>query len=238
MIKLLSLDLDKTITESNSWEILNTHFGISEEDDKKMYYDFMSQKISYKEWLDKLADIWKENKEHITKQSIMDAYNPIYKKDIINTIKQIRLENPGIIIGITTGAPSVAAEKSMHDLNLDFVFSTNHVDFNENAEFTGFIDLGDETLSGKPNLLSIFAKEKGVFFHECMHVGDSRNDIQLFRSTGNGVSFKWCKEDIKNEAKVIIEEIQDLPEAIKQINEINYKNYQLIYPYIKTNTSI
>jgi HAD superfamily phosphoserine phosphatase-like hydrolase len=57
-IRLICFDLDETITTSNSWGHFNRSLGVSVEEDRQLYDQYITGGITYDEWTARLVEIY------------------------------------------------------------------------------------------------------------------------------------------------------------------------------------
>ena len=62
----------------------------------------------------------------------------------------------------------------------------------------------------KANVLKQILRESAIKDDEIMVVGDSGNDISMFRSFENSYVMKHAPEEVKKEAKFVVESVADL----------------------------
>lgn len=211
MIKLISFDLDGTLIKGNSWLMLNKNFGMTDERDYELYMQFINKEISYQQWLDLLFIEWKlHHNSTITKQELDEAIMYELIPGAFDAIQELRKKDITVIV---SGALDLVAHKVARELNIEegHVLATNRAQFDEGDNLLQLVDVIDETQNGKLILLENFCKEKGIEMNEVMHVGDGLYDIPIFNACGNGVTFDWCKEEVKQAATFVIKEFSELP---------------------------
>jgi len=71
-IKLICFDMDDTLISQNSWYILNTTLGITQEEDQQMYTDYERGRLTYANWVHKILEIYKK-RGSVSKKTIESA---------------------------------------------------------------------------------------------------------------------------------------------------------------------
>ena len=57
--------------------------------------------------------------------------------------------------------------------------------------------------------LESFCEMLGIGLDECACIGDGANDLELFRKTGRGITFRGSK--IESDAWKVIDSLKDIP---------------------------
>ena len=205
-IKLICFDLDKTLIKQTSWYELNMALGITHEEDQQMLDEYEAGKFSYEEWMKKIYDLYKlrgkANLENIT-NAISKSYT--FKdgaKEIIEYLKE-----KGLHVVLISGSIDILIDMVAKDLNLDMAEATHEFIFDENDQLQEIKLLAADNLA-KLHHLESFCRKLGLNLNECACIGDGDNDLDMFRKTGRGITFKNSK--IEKDAWKIIESLDDL----------------------------
>lgn len=204
-IKLICFDLDKTLTHQNSWFDLNLALGMTAEEDQQLYDEYYEGKIDYKEWIKKILDIFKArgkaNKNTITealsKNSIVDG-----GKGLVDYLK-----SEGYKVVLISGSIDIAVKQIAEKLGIEMAEATNTFIFDNNDKLKDIITIDDDKVA-KLTILKNFCKKLNIDITECACIGDGDNDIELFKATKHGITFKDSK--IESEAWKTIEKLDDL----------------------------
>ncbi len=204
-IKLICFDLDQTLINHNSWKELGFALGISYEEDKRLYEEYKSGLVTYDEWNNKILNLYLKhkdaNKEEITK--ILSRYS--YNKGVREVIKY--LKNKGYVLVLISGSIDILVDMVAKDLDIKFSKSNNTFIFDNQNRIKDIISNGDDTYS-KMSYLNDFCGKLKLNLKDCACVGDGANDIEMFRQTKHGITFKGSI--IENEAWKVIESLEDL----------------------------
>ncbi|HEV7701854.1 MAG TPA: HAD-IB family phosphatase [Candidatus Paceibacterota bacterium] len=186
-IKLICFDLDDTLLTYKSWRILNRALGIPEEDDIQMWNDYNEGKISYGTWNNKILYRYLQHidatREGITK--IASRYT--YANGVRETIDY--LKEKGYNIVLISGSFDIFVSIIAKDLDIKFFKANNTFIFDDKGRLQAIHDNGDDKLA-KVRYLESFCEMLNVTIDQCACIGDGANDIELFKKTGHGITFK------------------------------------------------
>ncbi len=207
-MKTLVVDIDDTLTTSNSWERLNAAAGLTPEEDYGLYMAFVSGEIDYASWTDTLASLYKE-RGLLTEAVATKALNDFTLRDgVVETFELLRQR--GYTIVLISGGFRVMVEAVQSILKADTSIALSDLAFDSEGTFDHFISNGEEG-AAKLRTIEGYCQIHHISPHDCVAVGDSINDTLLFDLTGNGVTFSWCKPNIQARAKYVIDDIRDFP---------------------------
>jgi len=98
-------------------------------------------------------------------------------------------------------------DKVAEELKIKFFGSNNCFIFNKNDKLIDIKVLGEESLIKLDNLKN-FCSKIGIEISQCACVGDGDNDLELFKKTGHGITFKGSK--LEKYAWKTIENLTDI----------------------------
>jgi phosphoserine phosphatase len=205
-IKLVCFDLDKTLIKQTSWYELNMALGITHEEDQQMLDDYEAGKFSYEEWMKKIYDLYKlRGKANL--KNVTDAISRSYTfkdgaKEIISYLKE-----RGYKVVLISGSIDILIDMVAKDLDLDMAEATHELIFDENDQLQEIRLLAADNVA-KLHHLESFCRKLGLDLNQCACIGDGDNDLDMFRKTGRGITFKGSK--IEKEAWKVIESLSDL----------------------------
>jgi phosphoserine phosphatase len=204
-IKLICFDLDQTLITHSSWKELGLALGISYKEDSKLYEEYKSGLVTYDEWNNKILNLYLKhndaNKEEITK--ILSNYS--YNKGAREIIEY--LKSRGYILVLISGSIDILVSMVAKDLGIKFSKANNSFIFDEKNRIKAIQSNGDDT-SSKMAQLNDFCKMLKLDLKDCACIADGANDIEMFRQTKHGITFKGSI--IENEAWKVIESFEDL----------------------------
>ncbi len=207
-MKTLVFDVDDTLTTSNSWERLNASAGVTADEDFALYSGFMRGDYDYIDWNNRLESLYRERQiltREIATKTLLDFE---LRAGVLETMQT--LKKKGYTIVLISGGFREMVEAVGSMTQADAVFATSDLVFDEADYFHHFISGGEEG-EAKAKILRTYCQKHNIKVTDCITVGDSSNDITLFQLTGNGVTFSWCKSEVQDAARYIIEDICDFP---------------------------
>ncbi len=204
-IKLICFDLDETLITKSSWKELSLALGISAEKDRELYNDYKSGLFSYDEWNNKIIELYLKH-ENSNRQSIIEilsryTYNP-GAREIIDYLK-----NKGYRLVLISGSIDLLVDMVAKELGIDYSKANNTFIFDQDGKLLGVHSPGDD-VQAKLRHLESFCALIDIDIKECACVADGDNDIEMFRKTGHGITFKGS--DIENESWKVIDTFLDL----------------------------
>lgn len=204
-IKLICFDLDKTLTHQNSWYDLNLALGMTADEDQQLYDEYYAGKIDYKEWIKKILEIFKAR----GKANLNTITEILSKNSVVEGGKELveYLQNKGYQVVLISGSIDIAVKQIAQKLGLKMAEATNTFIFDNNNNLQDIVTIDDDKVA-KLTILKKFCKELNIDITECSCIGDGDNDIELFKETKHGITFKDSK--IKSEAWKTIEKLDDL----------------------------
>lgn len=208
-IKLICFDLDQTLTKESSWQKLNLTLGISAEEDKKLYRECISGLITYEEWNNKLLERYLEHKD-ANKEVITNIFSKYLLIDGAREAIEY-LKAKGYILVLISGSVDILIEMVAKDLGIPFYKANNAFVFDEKNRLVSIHTSGDDTTAKLAHLES-FCEMLDINIKECACVADGANDIEMFKSTGHGITFE--NSNIKNEAWKVINSFDDLKKIL------------------------
>ncbi|MFH1606793.1 MAG: HAD-IB family phosphatase [Nanoarchaeota archaeon] len=209
-IKLICFDLDDTIIEQNSWLKLNLALGLTQEEDDNFYEKYHYKKeITYAEWISELLKLYKQRGKANFKNIVSSLSEYKYKKDSREIIDY--LKNKGYKIALISGSFNIIVDLVAKDLAIDLAEAINNFVFDINNNLENIIIMGDEKVA-KLNVLENICLKLGINIEECICIEDGSNDIELFKKTKHGITFKGSK--IEKEAWKVIESLNEIKEIL------------------------
>lgn len=207
--KAAIFDIDGTLTPQNSWIAFSQDIGASVADHLAIYSQHLGGEISLDESKKQLLAMWratgKANKAHI--QSVFKNW-PVKEdaRDLVDWLK-----SQGYSICLITGSLGVYAEHIARELGVDHYYANAELYFDEDEELTDFHYTANQA-EVKLQQFTDFCEAQGIEPGDCIAVGDSDNDIELFRATKHGILI---------EGEKISEELRESAwRTIHQLNEV------------------
>lgn len=208
-IKLVCLDLDETLIRQNSWAELSAALGVPPEVDERLYRDYKAGKITYDQWNDGVLEEYLKH-DDATREGIVKAFSKYTLNDGVREAVDY-LKKAGYHLVLISGSIDVVVNLVAQDLGIAYAKANNTFLFDENDRLMGIHAHGDDTLA-KAQHLEAFCDLLGVKMGECACIGDGKNDIEMFRRTGHGITFHGSK--IEAEAWKTIASFGDIPSVL------------------------
>jgi phosphoserine phosphatase len=183
-IKLVFFDMDGVILDTvSSWKYVHEHFRTTNE---RSIMPYLRGEIDYLEFIRRDVSLWKQNGQHVKKQTLQDIMNTIPFIDgaaeCISALRRQQIHTAIVTAGMTLLADRVAA-----DLGIEYVFA-NEVTVGPDGRLTGEGVLHVE-LTEKDKNIRALARKLHVPLEACAAVGNSCFDIPMFEVCGLGIAF-------------------------------------------------
>lgn len=187
MIKVITFDIDTTLTHEVSWYLLTEQLGADPKTHREIFNDYLADKITYPVAKSRLIKLW-QNTGNCNKVFFEKIFqNTKLKndtKDIINYF-----QSKGILICLITGSVDVYAEIISKRLGIENYYFNTKLIWNENNDLVDF-DYDKNQGALKLNQFKEFCLINNISLKEAYVVGDDENDIELFKYTKHGIAVK------------------------------------------------
>lgn len=214
-LKTIIFDIDGTLTEGvDSWYFLTEHLGGDAEEHQRILQSQERGELSEPQAKNlMLKQVWHIERE-ITKKKIEKIFDAIpIKKDAGKIVQYLKNEN--YILCLITGSVEPFAKVIAEKLGIDYYYANTPFVY-DNRDI--LIDYHRDPRADKKKLeqLKVFLAERGLKPEECVAVGNSWNDIELFSYTGNGIAVKSPErnEELENIAWKTITALSQLKEIL------------------------
>ena len=204
-IKLVCFDLDDTLIVQNSWYALSAALGVPKETDKKWLDAYIAGSITYDEWN---AILLKEYMRHpnATRDGITKALTQVmYNEGARETVDYLKAQ--GYAVVLISGSIDIVVDHVAKDLGIELSKANNTFVFDDAKRLVSIHSQGDDT-HAKAMHLEAFCDQLGIQMNECVCIGDGANDIEMFRRTGHGITFRGSS--IESDAWKVIDTLHDI----------------------------
>lgn len=189
MFKAVIFDIDGTLTRDISWVRLTEEIGGSIEFNDEVVQAWGKDELSEKETMMKLIENWSKNgrpyKEVFT--SILSKI-PL-REDAKDTIEY--LKQKGYLITLITGSFDLYAQIVGREIDVEDYFANTTLFWGENNVLNDIKTVKDEEAKNrKIEYFNEWCLKNNLKPEDCVAVGDSSNDIELFKVTRNGIAVK------------------------------------------------
>ena len=183
-IKAIIFDIDGTLTPQISWTAFTRDIGGSVAKHLAIYQDHLNGSIGLDDSKRQLLELWQATGNaklsHIEK--MFDAW-PV-RPEAIEVIDE--LKRRGYLICLMTGSIGIYARHIADKLNVEHYFANAELYFDNDGNMIDFHYTTDQADVKLAHLTEFCALHK-LQITECMPIGDSNNDIEIFKRSGNGV---------------------------------------------------
>jgi phosphoserine phosphatase len=196
--KLVIFDLDGTLTQERSiWEYIHMRlgkwYGFAEEYQKQ----FLAGKISYEEFCERDARVWKGMKVEELLEIIKTISFHSGVDELINYLKQKGLKLIMVSSGLSLLSYWVHQKYS-------FDYSVSNDLLHENGVLTGKVKI-QVYYDKKAEWVERILKRFGVKPEEVIAIGDSKGDVDMFQMVGFSIAFNSSCRDLDQIASVCIQ---------------------------------
>jgi len=209
-IKLVCFDVDGTLVDGTSWLILSEGLGWSSKEALNIFNQARKGKISFIE-AERIFTTTYQKSGKANRLSIKEIFNNVEikeeAKDLISYLKE-----KGYIIYLVSGAIDIYVESIAKKLGVNGFYANSTLEF-DNEGFLRKINYRDNQGEVKVEQLKTLVRKLGININQVVFVGDSENDIEVFRATEHGVAVHSSSEELR---KVSWRVVNSLPE-IKDI---------------------
>lgn len=214
MVKAVVFDIDGTLTYEVSWLKITELLGASVSEHEQIFDLFLKDKLTYEEAKRQLIDLWQStnnaNRPYLS--ALFDEW--VLQDDAQELVDYLHSNN--YITVLITGSVDLFAQKIAEKLSIKNYYANTQLIWDNQQNL---IDLHYERDQARKKLAQFraFVGKHGLPPSECVVVGDSENDIELFKLTNHGIAVSGAKDELQAVAwkqvnslsgiKVILEDI-------------------------------
>ena len=195
-IRLVVFDVDGTLTKHSSvWWRLHEHFGTTREG--KLFYDqFFAGEITYDEWADLDASLWKGKTLSEVMKVVHSTQLALGAEEVIRILKDHDLKT-----AILSGGLDIMADDIGQRVGIDFVLTNNlhHKDGILTGEVKNRVAWG-----AKSEVIPQVCDHFNIPLEETAFVGDGRNDMSVFEVVGLSIAVNPEDREVADAADVVI----------------------------------
>jgi phosphoserine phosphatase len=195
--RLVIFDLDGTLTQERSiWEYIHKQlgkwFGFAEEYQKQ----FLAGKISYEEFCDRDAQVWKGMKV----EEVLDIAKTVpFHPGVDELIHYLKHE--GLKLAMVSSGLSVLSNWVHQKYGFDYSVSNDLL--HEHRVLTGKTKI-QVYYDKKAEWVKRILKEFRVRSEEVIAIGDSKGDIDMFQMVGFSIAFNSSCQELEQMATLCI----------------------------------
>lgn len=194
-IKLVIFDIDGTILQTYSWQHIHQNMGTWTQAEKHHNLFFKNQ-ITYKQWAQLDAALWKN--QPLTKINQIINHMPYTRgaKQTITTLKQKQVKTYLLSAGLTQVAERIQKETDTNG------YAANSLKIKD-GYLTGEVEV-NVPFHNKDKHLPTILQKFNLASQECAAVGDDPTLIPLFKKVALAIAFNPTNKDIEKHANITI----------------------------------
>ena len=209
--KLACFDVDGTLVNGISWLLLTEGLDCSTQSHIDIFYRAKRGEISFLEGERMLTKIYQESgnatKEFIKKVFSRSEPKP-EDKELISYLKK-----KGYKVYLISGAIDICVEKIAKKLKVDGFYANSSLGFDKEGVLSK-IYYRDNQGEIKVEQLRELIEKLRIKMGEVVFVGDSENDIEIFKKTGHGVAVNSSSEGLKSVAWKNISSLEQIKDIL------------------------
>ncbi len=211
--KLICFDVDGTLTETkSSWAFLTGNLGCPVEKVVEIYEKTKNGSMSFEEGVDSLEKMYFESGK-ASKQNIQDIFNKIsLRDDAKETVDHLKQSGYGVYL--ISGSIDLYLDIVAQKVGADGFFGHASFDF-DNSGVLAKINYGREQGPTKARQIKELSRKLDVPDRQVIFVGDSRNDIEAFKLTGNGIAIYPYDRELEEIAWKKIKSLSEIKDILQ-----------------------
>jgi phosphoserine phosphatase len=207
--KLVIFDLDGTLTQERSiWEYIHKRLGMWYGYAEKYQQQFLAGKISYEEFCENDAQVWKGMKVEELLEIVKTVPFHPGLNELISYLKKKRL-----ILSMVSSGLSFLSNWVHQKYGFDYSVSNDLLQ--ENGVLTGKLKI-QVYYDKKAEWVKKILKQFRVEPEEAIAIGDSKGDMDMFQMVGFSIAFNSACKEIEEVATVCVQS-QNLGDVIPEL---------------------
>ncbi len=192
-IKLICFDVDGTLVDGTSWLILTEGLSCSSQEYLDVFRRCQKGEITFTEGERLLTKMY-QNSGNANKDFISSLFDSVkIKRETIDLISC--LKEKGYKIYLISGAIDIYVESIAKKLGVDGFCANSTLEFDEKGILQK-INYRNNQGEIKVEQLRNLVKDLGISIKQVVFVGDSENDIGVFKATKNGIAVNSSSEEL------------------------------------------
>lgn len=207
-LKLVVFDVDGTLIRPySSWQQLHKHLGTWNR--SKGYAErFHQRNITYEEWAQLDASLWKNQPLQRVQQIINSIPYVDGTREVITTLR-----TAGFKVVLLSAGLSLTTERINREIGIDDSFANDLIV--KNGLLTGEVKI-NVSFNNKDKALRPILHRFNVKINECAAVGDDTTMIPLFEKAGFRIAFNPRNRLVEKHADVVVRS-EDLREILSHL---------------------
>ncbi len=210
-IKLVCFDIDGTLVHGTSWLILSEGLGWSSKEALDVFKRARKGEISFTE-AERIFITEYQKSGKANKQFIEEIFNNIdVKKEAKDLI--FYLKEKGYIIYLISGAIDIYVQCIAKKLNVDGFYANSTLEFNNKGTLQK-INYRNNQKEVKVEQLKRLIKELNINIDQVVFIGDSENDIGVFKATKQGIAVHSSNEELKKISWRVVDSLLEIKDIL------------------------
>ncbi|MCX6764179.1 MAG: HAD family phosphatase [Candidatus Nealsonbacteria bacterium] len=209
--KLVCFDIDGTLVDGISWLLLTKGLGCSIEKHLDIFNRSKSGEISFFEGERMLTKMYQES-GNANQKFIKELFSKIESKPEAKEIVSY-LKKKGYKTYLISGAIDIYVEEIAKKLGVDGFYANSSLEFDKNGILEK-IYYRDNQGEIKIKQLNELVKKIGINIKEVVFMGDSDNDLEVFKQTGYGIAIGFSSEELKKFAWKKIDSLKEIKDIL------------------------
>lgn len=195
--KLICFDVDGTLVDGISWLLLTEGLGCSTQKHLDIFNRCKNGEISFSEGERMLTKMYQESNKANFK-FIKDLFSKVEPKPEAKEIISY-LKKKGHKVYLFSGAIDMYVQGVANKLKVDGFYAISSLEFDESGNLLK-INYRNNQGEIKVEQLKKLIKKLRINIKEVIFIGDSDNDIEVFKETKHGISIEPSSEELKKVA--------------------------------------
>lgn len=213
--KAVIFDIDGTLTKEISWSYLAVKLEASPEEDLEIYHKHRAGKLTDAEADARILKMWTA-RGPVSKKRFIEVFDSIpLRPEAFELIKN--LKQKGKIICLITGSMDLYAQMIAKKFGVEHYFWNADLFWDAENNILNFNYTADQG-SKKLKQLKKFCQDQNLALEECAVIGDSENDIEIFKATKKGIAVKteFEEKELEKEAWKVVDNLAAINQIINE----------------------
>ena len=208
-IKLICFDVDETLVDGTSWLMLTEGLSCSSREHLDIFRRCQKGEITFTEG-ERLSTKMYQNSDNANKDFISNLFDSVkIKSETIDLISY--LKEKGYKVYLISGAIDIYVESIAKKLGVNGFYANSTLEF-DNEGILQKINYRNNQGEIKVEQLRSLVKDLGISIKQVVFVGDSENDIEVFKATEHGIAVHSPSEELN---KIAWKKVNSLKEIRK-----------------------
>lgn len=210
-IKLVCFDVDGTLVDGNSWLWLTEGLGCSRSKHLNIFRRAKTGEISFTEAERLLTQLY-QNSRRATRGSINKLFAQVKPRPGAKELV-IYLKEKGYLVYLISGAIDIYVENIAKKLGVDGYAANSTLKFNSDGILQSLFYRSNQG-ELKADQLNLLLDKLDLNLKEVVFVGDSENDLEVFKKTGRGIAVSSREKDLLKAAWKTVGSLEEIKQIL------------------------